>query len=194
MQSEAGERPGNPGATKAPSNGGHRRYGRSAGGQAVDPASLGRSHRITRPPCLRDERRLRIECHRVGGVLSRPLLALALIWAVAACAGRSPTPATGTFIEEFEGFPIYHGVPGVPYERLGPVFDPVAAERGTSATKRSAVAAARRLGADAILLAPPPQDAAPSPNEATAPSGRPRGKTGNPLDKWEYAVAIRLVQ
>lgn len=106
---------------------------------------------------------------------------LLLCLIVVGCAGRAPTPAVGAFVEEFEGFPIYHGDPGTPYTVLGPVYPAEAAARGVSPMKRAAVAEARRLGADAIVL--------------PLPGAQPRTPTvdaAGSADKWFNAVAVRL--
>jgi hypothetical protein len=112
---------------------------------------------------------------------ARPSLpTLLLCFFVAACAARAPTAGGGALVEEFEGFPIYHGDPGMPYEVLGPVYSPDAAARGTSPMKRAAVAEAKRLGADAIVLASP-----------LARQGTPSAAATTNA-KWPTAVAVRL--
>jgi hypothetical protein len=101
-----------------------------------------------------------------------------------ACSARSPAPA-GTFIEEFEGFPIYHGEPERSYEVLGHVYSAEAAARGVSPMKRESVAEARRLGADAIIVGVVFDD------HGTTRPGQPQ--TAEPtgtLGKWRLAVAI----
>jgi hypothetical protein len=129
---------------------------------------------------------------RTGVALGIRNTAIALLVATTlGCAGNPP-PDPGSFIEEFEGFPIFHGSPGRPYRVLGAVYRAEAAQRGASPMKRAAVAEARRLGADAILLGPPPP---PSGGEAAPRDTPPRPPTGDAPsaeNKWEHAVAIQL--
>ena len=108
-----------------------------------------------------------------------------LVVVLAACStGRGPEVAQ-TFLEEFEGFPIYHGAPARDYVLLGPVYDAAAAARGTSPMKRAAVAAARARGADAIIVGVVF-------GEAGAPSSDPTTSIPTAAaQKWERAVAIR---
>jgi hypothetical protein len=88
-----------------------------------------------------------------------------------------------TFLEEFEGFPIYHGEPARAYAVVGSVYDGSAAQRGASPMKRAAVAAAREQSADAIIVGVH-FDAT---GEPTSGAGSPPSSGG----KWEHAVAIR---
>jgi hypothetical protein len=104
-----------------------------------------------------------------------PLLG-ALLACVSPCSCASQQPSTrGAFLEEFEGFPIYHGEPSRPYRLLGAVYSTEAARRGISPMKRAAVAEARRRGADAIIVGV-------AFDEPTSPS---------PHAKWQHAVAIK---
>jgi hypothetical protein len=113
----------------------------------------------------------------------RPLWTLVVI-ALAACStGRGPQVAE-TFLEEFEGFPIYHGPPTRAYVVLGPVYDGAAAARGTSPMKRAAVTAARARGADAIIVGV-------LFDETGAPTVDPAGPLTESPRKWERAVAIK---
>jgi hypothetical protein len=118
---------------------------------------------------------------RVG---RRILVALALA-TLASCAARARTP-TGAIVEEFEGFPIYHGEPTRPYRVLGGVYDAEAATRGVSPMKRASVAAARRHGADAIVVGVVFQET----TDATPRRSTTAELTGA-LGKWQHAVAIR---
>jgi hypothetical protein len=110
---------------------------------------------------------------------------LLVVVLLAACStGRGPEVAQ-TFLEEFEGFPVYHGAPARKYVVLGAVYDSAAAARGTSPMKRSAVAAARARGADAIVVGVVF-------NDAGAPSAEPATSIPTTAaQKWERAVAIR---
>jgi hypothetical protein len=112
--------------------------------------------------------------------------ALLVALACATCGPRSTAPARGTFVEEFEGFPIFHGDPGRPYTVLGPVYDAAAAARGTSPMKRAAVAAARRLGADAIVIGLPQTPGEPQTGTPAVPA------SSGVQAKWSNAVAIDL--
>jgi hypothetical protein len=128
---------------------------------------------------------------RTGVALGIQNTAVALLVAAALGCVGNPPPDPGSFIEEFEGFPIFHGDPGRSYRVLGPVYRPEAAQRGASPMKRAAVAEARRLGADAILIDPPP----PAPGGETATRDTPPPPSaGAPTaeNKWEHAVAIQL--
>jgi hypothetical protein len=129
--------------------------------------------------------------HRRSGIaLGIKNTAIALLVATAlGCAGNPP-PDPGSFIEEFEGFPIFHGDPRRPYRVLGTVYSPEAAQRGASPMKRAAVAEARRLGGDAILIGPPP----PPPGGEIAPRDAPppSASAGSAENKWLNAVAIQL--
>jgi hypothetical protein len=110
--------------------------------------------------------------------------AVVLVGVFAACAAHSPSPS-GTFIEEFEGFPIYHGEPDRPYEVIGTVYNPEAAARGVSPMKRASVAEARRRGADAIVVGvvfDGPGARAPHQSDSTEPPAA--------RNKWELAVAV----
>jgi len=111
-----------------------------------------------------------------------------LLATILSCAPTVP-PAPGTFVEEFDGFPIFHGDPGRPYRVLGGVFQIEAAERGTSPMKRAAVAEARRLGANAILLGLP----ATTSDATAAPNGPPGADVIGAEGKWKTAVAIQLL-
>jgi hypothetical protein len=116
--------------------------------------------------------------------------ALAILAASCSLRGRPLAPSGGLFIEEFEGFPIYHGDPGRPYRVLGRVHQPEAAARGVTPMKRAAVAEARRLGADAIVigvLRPGPRGGGTASRETPAPDAS--AVTG-PAAKWEHAVAV----
>jgi hypothetical protein len=112
-----------------------------------------------------------------------------LLAALPACASPM-SRAAGAFVEEFDGFPIFHGDPGHPYRVLGGVYRPETAGRGTSAVKRAAVAEARRLGANAILLPAPPT--AGEDNAAAAARESPPAGTTGAAGKWATAVAIHL--
>lgn len=109
-----------------------------------------------------------------------------LVFVGTACATRSHNPSEGTFIEEFEGFPIYHGEPGRPFEILAHVYSPEAAARGVGPMKRASVVEARRRGADAIVIGivfdGQAGDEALRPSTASPPGTR---------EKWELAVAVR---
>ena len=121
------------------------------------------------------------------------MLTAAVVWVVSAlgCSGGRATPPSGTMIEEFGGFPIFHGDPQRDYRVLGPVYDPLAAVRGPSPMKRAAVAEARRLGGDAILLTAPADVAG---GTARSVSDEPESPgTGGPPAKWRGAVAIDLI-
>ncbi len=122
---------------------------------------------------------------RLGPSITALSFAMLLV-AFSACTTTAP-PAPGSFIEEFDGFLIFHGDPGRSYRVLGGVYRPEAAERGVSPMKRAAVAEARRLGANAILIGPPPAPTLPS-----APQLPAAGAAGAE-NKWEYAVAIELL-
>lgn len=104
---------------------------------------------------------------------------------LAACStGRGPELAH-TFLEEFEGFPIYHGAPARQYVVLGPVYDTAAAARGASPMKRAAVAAAQARRADAIIVGVAFE-------EAGVPKAEPVGAIpATAEEKWEHAVAIQ---
>jgi hypothetical protein len=104
---------------------------------------------------------------------------------LAACStGRGPELAH-TFLEEFEGFPIYHGAPARQYVVLGPVYDTAAAARGASPMKRAAVAAAQARRADAIIVGV-------AFDEAGVRKAEPAGTIpATAEEKWEHAVAIR---
>jgi hypothetical protein len=108
----------------------------------------------------------------------------ALAVALAACcvARHARPPAAGTFVEDFEGFPIYHGDPGRPYVALGPVRAGNPGEIGVGPMKRAAVAEARRLGADAIVLLS---------RESPAAPGDRNGPASSPAGKWQHAIAVR---
>lgn len=119
------------------------------------------------------------------------LVAGSLLFLVS-CTPNARAPSAGMFIEEFEGFPIYHGHPGRPYRVLGPVFSAQAAARGTAPMKRAAVMTARRLGADAILL-----NGLEGTQEDDVPALRPDvtdpGSALAPPGKWIRAVAIAIL-
>ena len=112
------------------------------------------------------------------------IAAIVFIGLGAACSTRSTAPA-GTFIEEFEGFPIYYGEPERPYEVLGHVYSPEAAARGVSPMKRESVAEARRRGADAIIVGVIFDD-----SEASKPVRPGTAEPTGTLGKWRLAVAI----
>jgi hypothetical protein len=120
----------------------------------------------------------------VNRTVSYGAAAVVLVAALAACAAHSPSPS-GTFIEEFEGFPVYHGEPDRPYEVIGAVYSPEAAARGVSPMKRASVAEARRRGADAIVVGVvfdgPGATAPHQPDSTEPPAAR---------DKWKLAVAV----
>lgn len=119
----------------------------------------------------------------------RYVLVATLFLVAVSCAPRTPAPL-GMFIEEFEGFPVYHRAPGRAYRVLGPVFSPEAAARGITPMKRAAVSAARRLGADAILLDDTLDDTEDTPDDGATPIGAD-GLFGTPA-KWVRAVAIEV--
>jgi hypothetical protein len=126
-----------------------------------------------------------LACTRIRNASFAMLLAVSL-----ACTPPVPL-APGNFIEEFDGFLIFHGDPGRPYRALGSVYRPDAAGRGASPMKRAAVAEARRLGANAILIGP-----ASTAGDQTAPPGEPQPPPAGALDvesKWKTAVAIQLL-
>ena len=112
------------------------------------------------------------------------IAAIVLMGFGAACSARLPAPA-GTFIEEFEGFPIYHGEPERPYEVLGHVYSAEAAARGVSPMKRESVAEARRRGADAIIVGVVFDGPG-----ATRPGQPGTAEPTGTLGKWKLAVAI----
>ena len=124
----------------------------------------------------------RPSAYRIG---ARILGVVTLLLAAASCS-PTPIPNAGTFIEEFEGFPIYHGTPGRPYRVLGPVYDAGAAARGVSPMKRAATATARRLGADAIVLGGVSDGVDPH-----TPSEVEPAVVAAPM-KWQRAIAIKL--
>jgi len=129
-----------------------------------------------------------LACTRIRNASVAMLLAVSL-----ACTPTVPL-APGSFIEEFDGFLIFHGDPGRPYRVLGSVYRPEAAGRGASPMKRAAVVEARRLGANAILigLIGPASTA----GGQTAPPGEPQPPPAGTLDvesKWKTAVAIQLL-
>jgi hypothetical protein len=116
---------------------------------------------------------------RTTAALTAVAIALA-----ACCVARRTAPPAGSFVEDFEGFPIYHGDPGHPYVVLAPVTGGDPAAIGSGPMKRATVAEARRLGADAIVLRPAPGTADGPPGDA--PPVRPDVGT-----RWRHAVAIR---
>jgi hypothetical protein len=129
----------------------------------------------------------------VGTAALRTAMAAAI--ALAVCCAPAIQPDPGTFVEEFDGFPIFHGDPGRPYRVLGRVYAAEAAARGTSPMKRAAVAAARRLGADAIVIGVPIDIAGTAvepPPEAIRDDGG--DTTADPEEKWQAAVAIDLLE
>jgi len=111
-------------------------------------------------------------------------IALVAIVAFTGCSSGRGHHAAPTFLEEFEGFPIYHGEPARPYAVLGAVYDGSAAQRGTSPMKRAAVAAARDQGADAIIVGVR-FDVTGEPTNGGA------GTSSSSALKWQHAVAIR---
>lgn len=124
-----------------------------------------------------------------GWALVPPWLRYITLVAIVACtacsSGRGPHAAP-TFLEEFEGFPIYHGEPPRAYVVLGAVYDARAAQRGTSPMKRAVVAAARDRGADAVIVGVP-FDATGKPTNGAGIASA----TASTAMKWEHAVAIR---
>ena len=110
-------------------------------------------------------------------------IALVALVAFTACSSGGPHVAP-TFLEEFEGFPIYHGEPARAYLVIGSVYDAGAARRGASPMKRAAVVTARNRGADAIIV-----------GVRFDAAGKPTSSAGTPPSsatmKWEHAVAIQ---